>query len=104
MTPQSSDERLRRWRLILGGEEADGIGLSLGGADLAIDGALRALYDSERQGGLGRPAPSVARWLGDIRRSFPSPVVRVMQQDPLARLNLRRVLLAPELLAAVAPQ
>ena len=103
MTPQSSDERLRRWRLILGGEEADGIGLSLGGADLAIDGALRALYDSERQGGLGSSAPNVARWLGDIRTYFPSSVVRVMQQDALERLNLRQMLLEPEMLAAVEP-
>jgi Mg-chelatase subunit ChlD len=99
----SPDERLRRWRLILGGEEADGIGLSLGGADLAIDNALRALYDSERQGGLGSSAPHVARWLGDIRTYFPSSVVQVMQQDALERLNLRQMLLEPEMLAAVEP-
>ena len=100
---ESPDERLRRWRLILGGEQADGIGLSLGGADLAIDGALRALYDSERSGGLGSSAPNVARWLGDIRTYFPSSVVRVMQQDALERLNLRQMLLEPEMLAAVEP-
>lgn len=100
---QSSDERLRRWRLILGGEEADGIGLELRGPDLAMDGALRALYDSDRQGGLGSSAPSVARWLGGIRSYFPSSVVRVMQQDALERLNLRQMLLEPEMLAAVEP-
>jgi Mg-chelatase subunit ChlD len=96
-------ERLRRWRLILGGEEADGIGLTLSGVDQAMDDALRALYDSDRKGGLGSSAPSVARWLGDIRTYFPASVVRVMQQDALERLDLRRMLLEPEMLAAVEP-
>lgn len=101
------DERLRRWRLILGGDEADGMGLTLGGADLAMDRALAALYDADRQegrkGGLGGSAPNVARWLGDIRNYFPSSVVRVMQQDALERLNLRQMLLQPEMLEAVEP-
>jgi Mg-chelatase subunit ChlD len=98
-----TDERLRRWRLILGGHEADGTGFSLGGADVGLDQALEALYDAERGGGLGSSAPNVARWLGDIRSYFPSSVVRVMQQDALDRLNLRQMLLEPELLEAVEP-
>lgn len=96
-------ERLRRWRLILGGEEADGIGLSLARQDMAMDQALAALYDGGREGGLGSSAPRVARWLGDIRTFFPSSVVRVLQQDALERLNLRRMLLEPELLQSVQP-
>jgi Mg-chelatase subunit ChlD len=43
------------------------------------------------------------RWLGDIRTYFPSSVVSVMQHDALERLNLRRMLLEPELLATVQP-
>ena len=97
------DERLRRWRLILGGDENDGTGRGLSGADLAMDRALAALYDSDRKGGLGSSAPNVARWLGDVREYFPSSVVRVMQQDALERLNLRRMLLEPEMLQAVEP-
>jgi VWA domain containing CoxE-like protein len=100
---KTEDERLRRWRLILGGDENDGTGCGLSGADLAMDRALAALYDSDRKVGLGSSAPNVARWLGDIREYFPSSVVRVMQQDALERLNLRRMLLEPELLAAVEP-
>lgn len=100
---QTVDERQRRWRLLLGGNEADGIGCSLAAADLAMDKALTALYDSQRSGGLGSSAPSVARWLGDIRTYFPSSVVRVMQQDAMERLNLRQMLLQPEMLAAVEP-
>jgi len=110
--PPSTD-RLRRWRLILGGGAADGIGgsgdgngrdgFSLGANDQAIDQALSALYDSDRQGGLGSSSPKVARWLGDIRTYFPTSVVKVMQQDALERLNLRQMLLEPELLQAVEP-
>jgi predicted metal-dependent peptidase len=107
-------ERLRRWRLILGSADGssaggaggtDGQGMGLSGDDLTMDQALAALYNSseERSGGLGNSSPRVARWLGDIRKYFPSSVVRVMQQDALERLNLQRMLLEPELLEAVEP-
>ena len=102
----NSDERLRRWRLILGGEgpeNTEGTGFSLHDADLKMDAALQALYDSDRTGGLGSSAPNVARWLGDIRSYFPASVVRVMQQDAFNRLDMKRMLLEPEMLQAVEP-
>jgi len=64
---------------------------------------LGALYESDRQGGLGSSCPNVARWLGDIRQYFPSTVVQVMQKDALERLNLRQMLFEPELLQTVEP-
>jgi Mg-chelatase subunit ChlD len=98
-------ERLRRWRLVLG--EQEGTGVSLSGDDLGRDAALAALYDADaasgRTGGLGGSAPKVARWLGDVRRYFPSSVVRVLQQDAMERLGLDRLLLEPEMLEAVEP-
>jgi Mg-chelatase subunit ChlD len=100
-------ERLRRWRLMLGKEASEELtnGLSealmLDKQDMGIDGALEALYDSERSGGLGASSPNVARWLGDIRSYFPTSAVRVMQQDALERLHLQQMLLEPELLEAV---
>ncbi|MEU7884090.1 VWA domain-containing protein [Microbispora bryophytorum] len=95
------DERLRRWRLVLG-SAAEG---TLEGADARMDAALTALYDGqERRGaGLGASAPRVARWLGDIREYFPAGVVRVMQKDAVERLDLTRLLLEPEMLEAVEP-
>ena len=104
-------ERLRRWRLILGGGEADGIGITLEGGSVGMDNVLDALYNGEADGGkaggqrgsLGKSSPHVARWLGDIREYFPSSVVRVMQQDAMERLNLRQLLLEPEMLAVVEP-
>ncbi|MFE5487731.1 VWA domain-containing protein [Streptomyces sp. NPDC056527] len=103
------DERLRRWRLVLGGGEADGTGRPLAGTDSAMDGALTALYGRgsksstgrDRSAGLGASAPSVARWLGDIRTYFPSSVVQVMQRDAIERLGLSTLLLEPEMLEAV---
>ncbi|MGV9224066.1 VWA domain-containing protein [Streptomyces albogriseolus] len=103
------EERLRRWRLVLGGDAADGTGHALSGQDAAIDDALTALYGKddtprtgrERAGGLGASAPSVARWLGDIRTYFPTSVVQVMQRDAIDRLGLGTLLLEPEMLEAV---
>lgn len=92
-----------RWRLILG-RAADPEGEQrLEGEQAGMDRVLEALYDADRQGGLGRSAPNVNRWLGDIRRYFPTPVVQLMQRDALERLGLAQLLLEPELLAAVEP-
>ncbi|MEV0383786.1 VWA domain-containing protein [Nonomuraea sp. NPDC050643] len=101
----AADERMRRWRLVLGGGAADGTGCGLEGMDARMDAALGAVYDQGvgREGGLGASAPRVARWLGDIRTYFPSTVVQVMQQDAIERLNLTRLLLEPEMLEAVEP-
>lgn len=103
------DERLRRWRLVLGSHGADGIGCGLSASDAAMDKALGALYQPQgpdgfgRRGGSGKSSPNVARWLGDIREYFPSSVVQVLQKDALERLNLHEMLLEPEMLEAVQP-
>ncbi|MCW2869518.1 VWA domain-containing protein [Actinacidiphila oryziradicis] len=104
-----TDERLRRWRLVLGGGAADGTRHELAGRDAAMDRTLGALYGSDsgggaaasRQAGLGGSAPQVARWLGDIRTYFPTSVVQVMQRDAIDRLGLAALLLEPEMLEAV---
>ena len=111
-TPLPDEARLRRWRLVLGGDAESACG-KLSGELAEMDQALSALYDADgknglgrstsRQGGRGGSAPSVARWLGDIRKYFPSSVVQVMQHDALERLNLRDMLLQPEMLESVQP-
>ena len=89
----------------------------LHGDDVRIDAALGALYDRDdregapdgsrrgagRSGGLGRSKPGVIRWLGDIRRYFPTPVVQILQRDAVDRLDLRQLLLEPELLQDLEP-
>ncbi len=99
----SDDEAARRWRLILGGESADGIGCSLSLSDARMDRALQALYDSDRKGGLGSSSPNVSRWLGDIREYFPSSVVQVLQRDAIERLDMTRLLMEPEVLDSLKP-
>ncbi|HEY0685307.1 MAG TPA: VWA domain-containing protein [Steroidobacter sp.] len=99
----SDDEAARRWRLILGGESADGIGCSLNLSDGRMDRALQALYDSDRKGGLGSSAPNVSRWLGDIREYFPTSVVQVLQRDAIDRLDMTRLLMEPEVLDSLKP-
>jgi hypothetical protein len=111
----STEERARRWRLVLGGA-ASSCSEGLSSRDAAIDAALSQLYNpgegasdgqdgksGGRKGGLGASAPNVSRWLGDIRTYFPSSVVRVMQQDAFDRLGLKQMLLEKEMLAAVEP-
>src|SRR5690348_5972750 len=112
-TPTDETERLRRWRLVLGSPADEslctgpgagqgvGPGRGLGTADQGMDRVLEALYDSDRSAGLGSSAPNVSRWLGDIRTDFPSPTVRIMQQDALQKLNLTQMLLEPEMLEQV---
>lgn len=98
----TDEERLRRWRLILG-QDAQESGPRLSGDDLHRDRVLEALYNSDRSAGLGSSSPHVNRWLGDIRKYFPKATVRVMQKDALDRLGLRQLLMEPELLEAVEP-
>jgi Mg-chelatase subunit ChlD len=104
-------ERMRRWRLVLGGPAEEALGAA-DGRDGKMDAALSALYDAgendgespaARSAGLGGSAPRVARWLGDIREYFPSTVVQVMQADAIERLDLARLLMEPEMLQAVEP-
>ncbi len=101
------DERGRRWRLALGGDDNE-----LSGRDQRLSAALSALYNPEdgapdgagsrkKRGGLGSSAPNVARWLGDIREFFPSAVVQVVQKDAFDRLGLRQMLMEPEFLAVM---
>ncbi len=97
------EEYLKRWRLILGGNEADGTDITLTPEEQRIDQSLEAVYDSDRRGGLGSSAPKVSRWLGDIREFFPQTVVQVIQRDAIKRLNITSLLTEKEMLETVVP-
>ena len=111
------DDKLTKWRLILGkntqnteGGQEDEMGNEIPAFDLSeqqqgMDETLEALYggEADRKGGLGKSTPVVNRWLGDIRKYFPSPMVQVMQRDALERLDLNQMLLQPELLESLQP-
>ena len=115
MTGATDAERVRRWRLLLG-SAAEGMG-ELGEDDQRRDAALTGLYGGgagartvgdapnggKRSAGLGSSAPVLHRWLGDVRKYFPTSVVQVMQKDAVEKLGLRQLLLEPELLSSVEP-
>ena len=99
----TEQERLKRWRMILG-RDAEQETSALIGEWLEMDQTLEALYgEVERRGGLGGSSPKVNRWLGDIRKHFPTSVVRIMQRDALQRLGLQQMLMEPEMLEMVEP-
>jgi Mg-chelatase subunit ChlD len=95
-----NEDSQRRWRLALGSEDE-----ALSPEDQRVSAALSALYgegdDQKRRGGLGRSAPNVAKWMGDIRAYFPASSVHIVQKDAFERLGLKQMLLEPEFLAAV---
>lgn len=103
----AEEDRLKRWRLVLGGaaegEDGEGLSCPLSGIDAEMDRVLSALYDSERSAGLGKSCPNVNRWLGDIRTYFPKSVVQLLQKDALDRLNLQAMLFEPETLETIEP-
>jgi len=111
-------DRVERFRLILG-KTADAGLCALSGRDSLLDGAQTEIDDAldqiyaieeekpeergERGAGLGRSAPRLAKWLGDIRGYFPRDVVAVIQQDAIERKGLRELLFEPETLGQVTP-
>lgn len=108
---EQHEKNLERWRLILGGGQADGTGYALSSEMSEIDKALTALYDFERnnnafqydvekgKGGMEGSSPGVARWLGDIRKYFPVSVVNVMQNDAMKHPELKKkMIFEPEIL------
>ena len=116
--PDIREERLRRWRLVLGGAKCDGIGCKLSAEDGAMDRVLGQLYgggdegtlDSDpnqrrgpRRGGTEASSPNVSRWLGDVRKYFPDSVVQVMQEDAIERIGLHNLLTEPDILELVEP-
>lgn len=99
----SESERMRRWSLAVGAEDE---AHALPDHDRRLSAALGALYDGQpgsRRGGFGASAPSVARWLGEIREFFPTRVVEVIQKDAFERLNLKTLLMEPEFLETLEP-
>lgn len=102
------EERRRRWTLALGAEDGgQGGGAALSADDQRMSAALSALYDEPEEdakktaGSLSRSSPRVAKWLGDIREFFPTPVVQVIQKDAFERKGLRQLMLEPEFLATL---
>ena len=98
-------DKLKKWRLILGQQADPEQQVELTAAEEGADGVLESLYDDEgdQKKGLGSSSPKINRWLGDIRKYFPKPIVQVMQKDAFERLNIEKMLFEPEFLESIEP-
>lgn len=109
-------DQLTKWRMILGGGEADGTQQNLSQELEHIDKALEALYEFDNKGnfiygenqrgtsGKESSTPSVSRWLGDIRKYFPNSVVEILQNDAMRKPALRdKMIFEPEILEKASP-
>ncbi len=109
------DERLVRWRLLLGNasEAALDARAGLTADDMAADAALGWLYERggdladrdirDRKGGLGGSALSVPDWLSEVHRLFPKETIERIEQDAVEKYQIHEVVTNPEVLARIEP-
>ena len=111
------EERVKRWRLILGEESSLQFGrmggFTLNEEEQLMDQALAAIYNDTGSGGFGGaggrgagsgpPAPVLSKWLGDIRSLFDKELVTIIQSDAMERCGLKQLLFEPELLENLEP-
>ena len=82
----TDQDRIGRWRLILGSESQNAFdnmgGASLNEEQFLMDQALSAIYGGpgESFGGAGKgpSTPHISKWLGDLRALFDSEIVAVV--------------------------
>ena len=108
-----NQELLKRWRLILGQtvqEQLDGYGAGgMSQDELLMDSALSQIYGDTggnsggKSAGLGRSAPKLTKWLGDLRTLFSQAEVKVIQNDAIERKGLKQLLFEPEMLDDLVP-
>ena len=107
-----TQEKLKRWRLILGKEAEQTLeqmtsGEMLSQEELLMDRALGAIYGgADGFGGVagnGPSSPQLSRWLGDLRALFSPMEVQVIQNDAIQRKGLNQLLFEPEVLDQLEP-
>lgn len=109
------EERLNRWRLILGAESEKRLesygSIPLSEEECLMDSALAAIYsnsDDINGGGMlsagrGKSNPRISKWLGDVRSLFEKELVVVIQNDAIERKGLKQLLFEPEMLENLEP-
>ncbi|MGL4422589.1 MAG: VWA domain-containing protein [Gemmataceae bacterium] len=110
----SETDRLR-WRLILGAETEQSLGMPLTGTDAERDQALEFLYGREygpgrnRQGAGGRGGGSeestlsVPDWINAVNELFPQRTIERLEKDALERYEIQEMVTNADLLARAQP-
>ncbi|MEJ5996725.1 VWA domain-containing protein [Corynebacterium sp. H130] len=99
-----TDQRMARWRLILG-EGAEVLG-ELDGADEQRVEALDFLYSRETvgmSGGVGPSTLNVPTWINAIRDLFPKEVCERIESDAFERYGLAELVTDAEVLRSIEP-
>ncbi len=109
------DERLVRWRLLLGNaaESALDARSSMSAEDMAADAALGWLYERgegladrdirDRSAGLGASALTVPAWLTEVHRLFPKETVERLEQDAVEKYQIHEIVTNLEVLKRIEP-
>lgn len=111
MTDQN---RLIRWRLILGEGAESALGCSLEGSWAERDQALGFLYNreytgrrnvrqTEKQGGSGPSQLTVPDWINAVHTLFPKKTIERLERDALERYKLEEMVTNPEVLQRAQP-
>ncbi|RXZ84847.1 VWA domain-containing protein [Paenibacillaceae bacterium] len=116
MEPHLNQEKLNRWRLLLGSSSEDKLA-GLDGYEPAsfayaeLDELLAFLYEREqgeeqgyrREGGQGRSKLTVPAWLGKIRQLFPKQTVEIMEKQALEKYEMTEMLTDRRVLENLEP-
>ncbi|MCB0686078.1 MAG: VWA domain-containing protein [Saprospiraceae bacterium] len=96
------DRRKIRWKLALG-QVDEPLDQLLNSKEQQVDQALDRIYQSDRSGGLSSRRNFSAKWMGEIKTLFPSPVVRIMQRDALDKFGIKKLLSQPAFIDEIEP-
>lgn len=111
----SSEDRLVRWRLVLGQGADQSLPCTLSAAQSAQDRALGFLYDREygkggrnvrlgdRRGGQEDSALTVPDWINQVHELFPKKTVERLEKDALERYKLEEMVTNPAVLQRAEP-
>jgi Mg-chelatase subunit ChlD len=108
------EQRLVRWRLVLGAGAESALGCELSGPAAEQDKALGYLYDREYgsgrnvrggsgKGSLDASALTVPEWINKIHELFPRRTIERIEKDALERYKLEEMVTNPQVLERAQP-
>jgi hypothetical protein len=112
---EPDDNRLVRWRLVLGHGAEEALGCQLDGSAADQDQALDYLYGREygpgrnvraragQQGGLGESQLTVPEWINAVHTLFPKKTIERLERDALERYQIDEMVTNPDLLRRAQP-